>query len=73
MNANFVNIKTSYGTCGSFFSLKSQLHKHLKDGCTALVKYLLLDIFAFFSTLLIFIVTSQSVVEAMGPGLAFWG
>lgn len=37
VNVNFVGIKSLCGKCESSFSSKSQLHKHLKEGCTSLV------------------------------------
>lgn len=37
VDASFMGIESLYGKCGSFFFSKSQLHKHLKEGCTGLV------------------------------------
>lgn len=34
MVANFIGIEAVCLKCSSFFSSKSQLHKHLKAGCT---------------------------------------
>lgn len=41
VNTNFVRIESSYGKYGSRFSSKSQLHKHLKEGCIDFVQLLL--------------------------------
>lgn len=69
MDANFVGIETLYGKYGSFFSSKSRLHKHLKDGYISSVQPLLPGAPALTSP--IPIITSKSVVLAMRSGLAF--
>lgn len=73
VDANFVGIEISCEKCGTPFFSKSQLHKYLKDGCTALVHSLLPDPSATTLTLPISIVTSKSVVLAMSLSLAFRG
>ena len=69
VDANFVGIESSFGKYGAPFSSKSLLHKHLKDGCVSPLLPLLPDTPA--PTSPIPIITSKSVVPAMGPGLAF--
>ena len=71
VNANFVGIKSSCGKCGAPFSSRSLLHKHLKDGCVGPLQPSLPGTPA--STSPIPIITSKSVVPAMGSGLAFRG
>lgn len=71
VDANFVRIKSSYGKCGSFFSLKSQLHKHLKKSYTSLVQIPLPTSSA--PAWLILIIESKVIVPAIGSGPAFWG
>lgn len=65
----FVRIETLYEKYRSFFSLKYQFYKHLKDGYTSFVQFLLSDIFAL--TLLIPIINSKSVILAIKLSLTF--
>ena len=69
VDANFVGIKSSYGNCGAPFSSKSLLHKHLKDGCVNPLQPSPPGTPV--PTSPIPIITSKSVVPAMGSGLAF--
>ena len=71
MDANFVRIESSCGKCGSPFLSKSQLHKHLKKGCTGLVQTPLPTSPA--PALPIPIIESKAVIPDMGSGLAFRG
>lgn len=71
MDANFVGIESLCRKCGAPFSLKSLLHKHLKDGCVSLLQPSLPG--APVPTSPIPIIISKSVVPAMGSGLTFRG
>ena len=71
VDVNFIGIESSCGKCGAPFSSKSLLHKHLKDGCNSPLQPSALD--APRPTSPIPIITSKSVVPAMGSGLAFRG
>ena len=69
MDINFVEIESLCRKCGSFFSFKLLLHKHLKKGCTGSIQPLLLTSTTL--TLPIPIIESKAVIPAMGSGLAF--
>ncbi len=69
VDANFVGIETFCGKCGTPFSSKSRLHKHLKDGCTSSVHPSLPNAPA--PTSPIPIIISKSMASAMESGLAF--
>lgn len=69
VDANFVGVESSCGKCGALFSSKALLHKHLKDGCVSPLQPFLPG--APVPTSPIPIITSKSVVPAMGFGLAF--
>ena len=71
VDANFVGVETSCGKCGAPFSSKSRLHKHLKGGCISSLQPSISGAPAPNSP--IPIITSKSVVPAMGSGLAFRG
>lgn len=70
MNTDFVSVETSCGKYEVFFSSKSQLHKHLKNGSISSLQPLLPGALA--PILSIFIITLRSMVPVIGSGLAFW-
>lgn len=69
--ANFLGIETVYSKCSSFFSSKSQLHKHLKAGYAGVVQAMPLPLTQPASP--IPIVESKAMTPSLGSGLAFWG
>ena len=69
VDVNFVGIESSYENCAALFSSRSLLHKHLKDGCISSPQPSLPGSLA--PTSPIPIITSKSIVPAMGSGLAF--
>ena len=71
VDANFVGLESLCGKCGAPFSSKSWLHKHLKGGYISSLQPLISGALAPNSP--IPIITSKSVVPAMGSGLAFRG
>lgn len=73
VDANFVAIEISCEEYKIPYFSKSQLHKHLQDGCTVLVYSSLPDPSATTPTSPISIVTLKSVISALNSSLAFQG
>ena len=71
VDANFVGVKTLCGKCGAPFFSKSRLHKHLKKSCISSLQPSISSALA--PNLPIPIITSRSMISAMGSGLAFRG
>lgn len=69
VDTNFVGIESLCDKYRSSFFTKSQLHKHLRDDYTGLIRSLLPA--AFELALLIPIIKSKAVLPTMGSGLAF--
>ena len=71
VDANFVDFETSCGKCGAPFSSKSRLYKHLKGDCISSLQPSIFG--APTPNSPNSIITSKSVVPAMGSVLAFRG
>lgn len=69
VDANFVKIESTYRKCGSTFFSKSQVHKHLKEGCTGLVQTPLTT--SSVLVLPIAIIELKSIVPTIRSGPAF--
>lgn len=72
MDIKFVNIETLCEKCRAFFSLKFQLHKHLKDDYAALDYFLLPNASAISLISPITIVAWKFVISVMVSDRAFW-